>query len=238
MRAEWDAPAVLAEARNWRGRSWRVVEAQHVASTMKLVDGAAEQDVLEAVLEDAKPATPAGTAGLDYLLATPFRYPPRGGGSRFRAASDPGVYYGGETVRTACAELGYWRWRFLRDAVDLDRLDPVAHTVFRVEIATQAVDLRLPPFDARAADWRHPDDYAATQAFARVARDAGIGAVLYASVRDPDGGWCVALLTPAGFAGRRPDRARQTWWLAVQREGVAWRRDGVSMVFSMHTWDR
>jgi len=144
-----------------------MVEAQHVAATMKLVDDQREQDVLEALLDASKPRSLAGTLDLDYLLATPFRYPTRRYGSRFRGPSDPGVFYGAESVHTASAELGYWRWVFLQDAVDLERLDPVAHTAFSVSVAAPAVDLRASPFDVDARTWMHPSDYSGPQAFAR-----------------------------------------------------------------------
>ncbi|ATE60200.1 hypothetical protein CCZ27_09760 [Thauera sinica] len=203
---------------------------------MKIVDDAAEQDVLEALLETSKPPRPPLAADLDYLLATPFRYDPRRGGSRFRAATDPGVFYGAEQVRTACAELGYWRWRFLRDAVDLPRLEPVAHTAFRTRLSALAVDLRQPPFAQDAGRWTDPADYGATQAFARVARDAEVEAIVYRSVRDPEPAWCVAVLTPAAFAQPRPDPVTQTWWLAVQQDGVVWRREGASLIFDAAPW--
>ena len=116
-----------------------MVEAQHIASTMKIVDNHDEQDLLESLLEGSKPAHPAGALKLDYLLATPFRYNPLRGGSRFRAITDPGVFYGAESVRTASAELGYWRWRFLKDAVDLEKLEPVAHSAFRSDVKAQVV---------------------------------------------------------------------------------------------------
>lgn len=232
----WTPHAVSSEAQPWAAAAWRIVEAQHTASTMKIVDDAAEQDLLEALLEASKPPRPPLTAGLDYLLATPFRYDPRRGGSRFRNATDPGVFYGAEQVRTACAELGYWRWRFLRDAVDLVRLEPVAHTAFRVRLEAEAVDLRLPPFADDAARWTDPAGYGATQAFARVARDAGIGAIVYRSVRDPEPAWCVAVLDPRAFAQPRPDPGTQTWWLAVQHEGVVWRREGMALHFDAAPW--
>ena len=232
----WTPPAVSSEARPWAAAAWRIVEAQHTASTMKIVDDAAEQDLLEALLDASKPPRPQAFAGLDYLLATPFRYDPRRGGSRFRAATDPGVFYGAEQVRTACAELGYWRWRFLRDAVDLVRLEPVAHSAFRARLATQAVDLRQPPFADDAARWTDPVGYGATQAFARVARDGGIGAIVYRSVRDPEPAWCVVVLTPDAFAQPRPDSGTQTWWLAVQHEGVVWRREGMALHFDAVPW--
>jgi RES domain len=213
-----------------------MVEAQHIASTMKIVDSKAEQDVLESLLEGSKPPLPADIEDLDYLLATPFRYDPRRQGSRFRAATDPGVYYGAESVRTAGAELGYWRWRFLKDAVDLDRIEPVAHTAFSVDIRTTAIDLRQPPFDQDITVWKHSADYSGTQAFARVGREASIGAIVYESVRDPDPAWCLALFQSSGFAIKRPHPASQTWWLAVNPTEVIWRRDHESMTFSAAHW--
>lgn len=213
-----------------------MVEAQHVASTMKLVDTADEQNVLEALLDSSKPSLAADTRHLNYLLATPFRYDPPPGGSRFRGPTDPGVFYGAESVRTAGAELGYWRWRFLRDAVDLDRLPPVAHTAFRTDVATAVIDLRRPPFVADEAAWRHPTGYAATQAFARVTREAGVGGIVYRSVRDPQPGWCIALLDPAGFAQPSPQPDMQTWFLTVSRHEIAWRRDYESMRFVTADW--
>ena len=232
----WTPLAVSSEARSWSASAWRMVEAQHLASTMKLVDDAAAQDVLELLLEGSKPPPPSSASRLHYLLATPFRYHPLRSGSRFRRPTDPGVFYAGEDVRTACAELGYWRWKFLKDAVDLERLEPLAHTAFRVKLATSMVDLRQPPFAANLSAWRHPADYSATQAFARVARDAKVGAILYSSVRDPEPSWCVAVLDPAAFAAPKPEPRTQTWWLAVQPDAVVWRRDSERLEFSATPW--
>ena len=149
---------------------------------------------------------------------------------------DPGVFYGAQSVRTACAELAYWRWRFLADAPALDRLDPVAHTAFSVDISSRAVDLRVPPFAADAALWTHPGDYRATQEFAATARAAEVGAIVYRSVRDPEPAWCVAVLSVQAYASRQPDPLMQTWWVAVQRDGVVWRREDQSFIFSARGW--
>jgi hypothetical protein len=228
--------AVSSEAFPWVGTVWRMVEAQHTASTMKIVDNDDEQDLLEKLLEGSKPAQPASAQVLDHLLATPFRYNPLRGGSRFRAITDPGVFYGAESVRTASAELGYWRWKFLKDAVGLDRLEPVAHTAFSAEVSTRLVDLRQPPFSTNAAAWLHPTDYTATQAVAQVAREADVGGIQYQSVRDPNPAWCVALLTPKAFAKPKPNPLMQTWWLAVHQDAVIWRRDTESMTFAAKAW--
>jgi hypothetical protein len=232
----WTPLAVSSEAHDWSGALWRIVEAQHVASTMKIVDSRDEQDVLELLLEGSKPGQPKAAAELDYLLATPFRYPPPGRGSRFRGPTDPGVFYGAESVRTASAELGYWRWRFLRDAPALQRLEPVPHTAFRAAARTPAIDLRQAPLVSDAATWMHPSDYRGTQDLARVARTAGIGGIVYRSVRDPEPAWCLALLTPAAFARAQPYPERQTWWLAVHQDAVLWRRESQSMTFATADW--
>lgn len=232
----WTPAAVSSEARRWRGSAWRMVESQHIAATMKLVDTREEQDLLETLLDRGKPSLQPETEALDILLATPFRYPPRKGGSRFRGATDPGVFYAAESVRTAAAELGYWRWRFLHDAVDLAGLEPVPHTAFAAGLSAQVIDLRQPPFDADAAVWQHPTHYAPTQAFGRVAREAGLGGIRYRSVRDPSPAWCIAVLSPGGFAETRPQPGAQTWYLAVSQRAVTWRRESEAITFSVESW--
>lgn len=218
--------AVSTEARPYVSSVWRMVEAQHVASTMKLVDNNFEQDLLEQLLEESKPKLASAFDGLHYLLATPFRYPTRKGGSRFRAASDPGVFYGAQSIRTACAELGYWRHKFLTDAVDLGSIDPVFHTVFQTDISASVVDLRLEPFAVHSPLWKDPLNYTATQQFAKVAREAKVQGIIYQSVRDEQDGICLALLDPAGFSGKSPRSDTQTWSLMVSSGQVVWRRDG------------
>ncbi|NTW47228.1 MAG: RES family NAD+ phosphorylase, partial [Chlorobaculum sp.] len=164
----WTPAEVSSEARFERFEAWRVVEAQHVVSTMKLVDSLSEQALLEEIVDERKPSLPAEVAGLHYLLSTPFRYPPLPGGSRFRGEADPGVWYGAERMTTAAAEMSYWRWRFMQDA-GFERLPSTQYSAFSVPVAGAMVDLRRPPFDRDAPFWMHSTDYAATQAFARVA---------------------------------------------------------------------
>jgi hypothetical protein len=194
---------------------------------MKLVDTAVEQDLLETIIEEAKPALPAEAMGLDYLLATPFRYYPLPPGSRFRASSDPGVFYGSDSVKTAAAEIGYWRWKFVQESEGLTRLGPAPHTAFSVVVKASGVDLRKVPFNSNDLIWRHPSDYSGTQEFARVAREAQIGIILYHSVRSREKrAWCGAVLTPLAFKGKGPDRDLQTWHLVVTKDEVIWRRGG------------
>lgn len=202
----------------------RAVESQHLAATMRLVPEPAAQAVLEAALERSKPPVPAACAGLDYLLHTPFRYPPSPWPSRFRAATDAGVFYGAESERTALAEVSHWRLRFLRDAIGLPALEPTAHTLFRVRIqATIADAARLQPASKRAAVL-DPNDYAAAQAWARDVRALGRQAIRYPSVRDAPQGRCWALFDPAAFRSR--PQLTGTWLIRVDRQGAQCRRTG------------
>lgn len=234
----WTPRAVASKAARVSARLWRAVEAQHIASTRRLVDDIEEQRVLEEILEATKPPVPAVARGLHYLLFTPFRYPPTTG-TRFRALDDPGVFYGTKTIRTACVELGYWRWRFLMNSKGLTNLGPAQQTLFEVSIKTSAVDLEKPPFARDASRWQAPEDYQATQAFGKVARTAGVGLILYRSVRDPEpGGRCGAVLRPDAFASPKPTAPVQTWLLTVTREFATWQRDREALEFDMRRWLR
>lgn len=206
------------------GLFWRAVEAQHRIATTALVDSLDEQRQLEDLLEDSKPDLPDALSDLHWLLFTPFRYPPLPYGSRFRGPYDPGVFYAAFEARTACAELGFWRWRFLQDAEALSRLEQRPHTVFSTRVGTGSVDLRDPPYAADRGRWTHPSDYAPCQQLARDVREAGVGAIAYESVRDPEHGGCLALLDARAFVDRLPASAR-TWHLWVNHDRVTWRLD-------------
>ena len=232
----WTPRALLSSARDWRGSIWRIVDAQHTAAGMKLVDSLEEQHILDSLLDMELPALPEIFNQLDPLLAAPFRSHPLRTGSRFRAINDPGVFYGAEKMATACAEMGYWRWKFLHDAVELSDIKPVAHTAFESDVATLAIDLRDQHFARDADKWQHQTSYTATQALARSARSANLGAIRYVSVRDPQQGECVALLTPAAFAKLAPLPVKETWWLQVRRAEVIWRSDRRSFVFAAEHW--
>lgn len=219
----WTPAALSSEARAAAGDFWRLVEAQHQVSTMKLVDSVEEQTLLESLLEETKPAFPPECAGLDYLLATPFRY---GGvyphGSRFRRAGRTlGVYYAAERVDTALAEMAFYRLLFYAEspATPLPA-NAGDYTAFSARIATErAIDLTLPPLAKDEPHWSDPADYTACQALADNARAGGVEAILYRSVRDPKGGQNFALLTAKGFAAREP-ADRQTWRIRLSSSGV------------------
>jgi len=221
--------ALASEVRDWARAGWRAVEAQHKVATMGLVRGSlADQAMLEQILEEAKPLLPPGVKGLHWLLATPFRYPPPTG-SRFRRRHDPGVFYGAEEKKTACAESGYWRLRFWMDSDFLAaRPKTVPLTLFEFHGAThRAIDLSQPPCVAQRELWTHPSAYGPTQALADSARDEGIEMIRYESARSP-GGICLAILSPDVFkrAPRAYRNRQEAWTLHIAPpHRVVWQRD-------------
>lgn len=218
----WTPAALRSEARPLKARAWRLVEAQHRVSTLKLVDSLAEQAVLEDILEATKPPLPPDCRGLDYLLTTPFRYRPYPQGSRFRRAGfTPGVWYGAERPETAVAEMVFYRFLFFAEAPAIPFPDAVAEfTGFAVPLATDlALDLTAQPLARDAALWGHPTAYEACQTLAETARGVGVQVLRSRSVRDPRGGANLSVLTCAAFAARAPTD-RQSWRIRIGPSGA------------------
>jgi hypothetical protein len=169
----WIQCAGDSNTRELRLDPWRVVESQHQISTRKLVDSDAEQQLLEQLIDAAKP--PERTRGrLHYLLFTPFRYPPLRYGSRFGARHEPGIWYGSEMLRTAFAEVAYYRLLFLEGtAADLGLLQTEL-TAFRASVRTQrGIDLTAEPFAEFESVLASPVSYAETQALGAAMRECG-----------------------------------------------------------------
>jgi len=201
-----------ADLRPYRAKLFRMVEAQHRISTDRLVEGIAEQEVLERLIEEAKPGIPPEARGLHHLLGTPFRY----GyvkATRFRRARErPGVFYGSEAERTAVAEAAYWYMRFFAVAPGVTlpstTQERLAYSV-PVRVA-RALDLTEPPLLAGRASWTEPKDYGPCQRLAQQARAISAQLIRYESVRDPPAGRNAALFDPAAF--RKPVPASAGTW--------------------------
>lgn len=132
---------------------WRGVETQYASSSLQLVDSHAEHDALELLLEGSKPPLQDEVRGQHFLLFTPFRYTP-GQPSRFRAAGHLGIWYGARELKAACAEVAYWRMRFILDSVGLlQRKITTRHTFFMASVKGRGIDLTTPPWDAFAPAW-------------------------------------------------------------------------------------
>ena len=236
----WTPPALASNACSINCNAWRVVESQSQVATMKLVDGLDEQAILEAELAVSKPALPAACDGLHYLLATPFRYAPYPHGSRFRRARQrEGAFYCSERVETAMAEAAFYHLKFFLASPGTPRpRNPQERTAFRVPVRTSlALDLTAPPLSRDRSVWTHPADYAPCQDLADRAREAELEAIRYESVRDPECGANLALLSPAALAATAPT-ARETWRIMLRQDRVDAVREmpKVSLSFAISTW--
>lgn len=212
--------------------AWRGVEAQHVVSTMRLVDSPDEQDLLEQLLEASKPDMPSTRRPLHYLLATPFRYSPAHE-SRFRKANTKGQWYGALDLYAACAEVAYWRHRFILDSAGLlKEVLLTEHTFFQGQVSGRAMDLMTPPWSQCRSLWTDGQSYAHTHALADVAQKVGLQWLAYESVRAPTF-QCVVVFDPEALAEPPGglDRTMQTWrckasaqrvWMSRGRESYMW----------------
>lgn len=218
----WTHSALRSEPRPYGDILWRCVEAQHVVSTMPLVDTLEEQALLEDILEDTKPPVPPECEGLHYLYMTPFRYGLYPNGSRFRCAGrTPGVFYASMAPETAVAETAFHLLLFYAHspATPFPK-DPTQHLMFDVPVKTQVmIDLTELPFSKAKAQWTSKTDYGDCQALEAAARASGVDLIVYTSVRDPQARKNAALLSCSGFAAPGPSQ-HHSWKLWFNPHGV------------------
>jgi hypothetical protein len=157
--------------------------------------------------------------------------------SRFRAATDPGIWSGARGLRTACAEVAYWRWCFVRDSQGLaSRPLHTQHTLFEAKVDGRCVDLSASPWLASRKAWIHGTDYAACQSLARECRVRRSAWIRYESARD-SGGICGAVLEPSALSLTEPIR-QQTWACKTSLAGSYMRHaaSGESFEFPASQW--
>ncbi|MBL0422885.1 RES family NAD+ phosphorylase [Ramlibacter sp. AW1] len=210
--------------------AWRGVEAQHVLSTTRLVDDLHEHEVLEGMLEASKPPAPVMRGHKHYLIYTPFRYRPRHP-SRFRRAGSRGQWYGAEELYAACAEVAYWRHRFVMDSQGLADEDVLtAHTFFQGAIDGVAIDLTVPPWVGARDAWTLDQDYTHTHAVAEAAAERRVQWIRYESVRAP-GRRCAAVLDVEAVDLVANGTTQQTWQCKANRATVMMLHDQ-----DRHSW--
>ena len=202
--------------------AWRVVEAQHLVSTRKLVDSDPEQALLEELIDGVKPPAPSGQR--HYLLFTPFRYPPLRHGSRFGSAAERGIWYGSEAVPVALAESAYYRLLFREGTTAALGPIRVDVTAFQVRMRTKSgVDLTRPPFASLREDISSATRHDASQSLGAHMRTNGVELFLFVSARDPHGGTNVGAFTPSVF-GRAKPRNLETWHTLATPDAVEFRK--------------
>ena len=199
--------------------AFRMVETQYIAATMRLVDSANEQALLEQMLDDSKPPMPL-LPSVHYLLAAPFRYLPTIG-SRFRSANMPGLWYGAADAYCACAEIAYWRQKFLLDSAGLlNQHLTTEHSMYEAAVSGRAIDLTAEPWRQAAAAWTHTSDYAETQKLGQLVRESNsVAWIHYASAR-ATGHTCAAVFDPLSLTMVTKDSRYEQWYCHTTKDSV------------------
>lgn len=236
----WTRDALLADPVSLETTAWRVVEAQHRVSTMKLVDTIEEQRVLEQLLDETKPPIPENCAHLHYLLFTPFRYASENPyPSRFRPGGSPdGVFYAAASPETAIAEITFYRLLFFAESPDVPLpTNAQEFTAFAVPIRSErSIDLTRPPMNAYRSQWMQTQDYSQCHRLAAIAREGDFQAICYSSVRDPQHRINYAILTPEAFSQPAPV-AQQTWRIHLRKDGALAKCEAPQMGISFSVTD-
>ena len=191
----------------------RLVENQQQKVTSSLTDNLAEHDVLEALLEESKPSPAAHPRlrRLDYLLRTPWRYPPLPWGSRFGRRFEPSLFYGALSRAALFAEAAYYRFVFV-SGMETPFKDRVINqfTVFKASYRTEhGHDLAAAPLSRYEAVLRDKSNYAPCQALGSVLRERGVEAIHYLCARVPGNELNVALFSPSALRSLRHRSPRQ-----------------------------
>ncbi len=206
-----------------QGKLIRIVESQEQIATNQLVDNLAEQQQLEELLEQSKPASSISSSALHYLLATPFRYPPLKHGSRFGPRFTPSLLYASKTKSAAFAETAYYRcyfWHGMLTAPPAKKLI-TEHTLFTASYYSKnGLKLQQAPFNQQQDILTDPSQYAATQQLGEEMRRNGIDAFEYISARDLKQGINVALFSPNALLSKKPTEQQQ-WICETTAEKVS-----------------
>jgi hypothetical protein len=112
-------------------------------------------------------------------------------GSRFNGP-ERGAWYAGFSLETAGIEVAFHKSEELRE-INWQEKETFPYTDFLADFRGEFHDIRG---DSRFAECLVPDNYAASQKFARELLDTGSAGIVYPSVRH-NGGTCIACFRPA-----------------------------------------
>jgi|GEM_PF-75775 len=238
-RAFWRRLLVDVEPYTLAGTLMRIVESQTQIVTAPLVDSLEEQVLLEGLLEDSKPVAQWDLSHLDYLLKTPWRYPPLRWGSRFGRRFEPSLFYGSLDQHALFSEAAYYRWVFLSgmETGFSDRMFS-QHSTFEARFKTnQGIHLNSAAFQHMQAVLTDPVDYFPCQQLGSVLRESSIKAFVYASARvkreqegEPlpaNGGYNVALMHPDVLVSQK--HRNPVAWLCEATPSVVTFKSGTTL---------
>lgn len=202
-------------------KAWRIIEAQEITATRKLVDSFDEQVILEDLLESTKPHVSAEFDSFHPLLYTPFRYPPLKHGSRFGRKTEPSLWYGSLELNTAMAEKAFYQFNFLRASEAVYNTVQVPLTVFSTKVKTEkGIKLTEAPFAEYTNIISSPNSYDSSQQLGAAMRDENIQAFTYFSARSPGSQANIALFSAQAFLHKKPEAPSFQSWQCIANNNV------------------
>lgn len=229
MLTTWTQAEVASRSEPLDGTFYRLIAKDASNSTAKVTDTVGEIELLETLVRESRTDIPLGEyANYNPLLIRPFFTTPFQGGSRFGGETDFGVFYCAETIETVAAERGYYIQKFRSDASALTLIQGAPHSLITVQVQTQIIDVRMPPFKKRHDIFLEKNDYSGTQSFARIVRLTQVSGIIYTSVRNPNKSICLALLTPRAFKKRVPASLDESWIAIASENSVRWINNSVT----------
>ena len=190
----------------YRGKTWRIISTRyppvHIFEEIAGPEDYAALNQLEALTNDrlrnecgslalVPPEECVFGAGAGYIMAA---FTHLGAGSRFSDGSY-GVYYAARNIATAIAETTYHRAQFL--ACTRQRPQGIDMRVLTAQVDAALHDIQ--GASASMPDVYHPQDYSASQAWARPLRIQGSYGIVFDSVRQ-NGGTCFAVFRPRALS--------------------------------------
>lgn len=211
-----------------KAEPWRVVEAQHISSSRDLVDSREEHELLEELLEESKPSVSKDN---HYLIFSPFRYPPLKYGSRFGRTYEPSLWYGSLELRTAFAEVAYYRLKFFQDTEAKLEYIEIPMTAFKSNIHTdKGIDLTRNSFLQYQEQISNGNSYEHSQPLGTAMRQEGIDVFMFFSARTHHKGKNIAAFSPHVFyrKGGQYITAQQSWRCIANRQLIEFTRFEIS----------
>lgn len=204
------------------GDAWRCCGRSSPLATAQLVDSATELQQLDALLEHSQQTTRAQRVRLDPLLLQPWQQRPVPYGSRFAASVGAPILQGSLTQETALAEAAHRRLRFWR-GMQIQPAQRLLSELWLFNFAyhcANGVRLQSRAFQPQQHLLLDPEQYGPTQQLGLSLRAAGVTGFEYPSVRCPDYGINIALLSSDCLTSSKPAEV-QGWLAETHAQGVS-----------------
>ena len=211
----WTPTELESKGSQLASEVWRCISPDSIRPLVKLVDTPEEVDLLQELLEISASPSPAQFAGYNPVISGPFkRRPGTLPESRFRGIGDAGVFHSAFDMRTALCEYSWHQAKYRSHSEGLASVKAIPMQIFSVNVKLSVVDLGDSYFSSSRSSLLAKSNYAESQRFARILRKSKVQGARHVSVRNIEGGECLAIFDILGIASKEPSFHDENWWLS------------------------